>query len=132
MASTSNTGVSTGVGQRYAYDNPKPYSFVRLLRLTSAVGASRIEGSLATVPLNDPSIERPFTAISYTWGDGNANERLWLPNDRYIPTNASAGYVLRYMPRKGEIWIDSVCINRESEAEKSWVIPNMHQVYVAA
>ncbi|KAH8892384.1 hypothetical protein GQ53DRAFT_840811 [Thozetella sp. PMI_491] len=130
MASVSDA--TSDSGQRYVYDNPEPYSFVRLLRLTSPVGAPRIEGELATVRLKGPPVVRPFTAISYTWGQSDATERLWLQKDCYVPINNSASYVLRHMPRGGEIWIDSVCIDQENAAEKEWVIPNMHQVYVVA
>lgn len=126
-ATASVSSTTPDVGRRYTYDSPEPYSFVRLLRLTSPVGASRIEGRLTTVLLPGP-----FTAISYTWGRGDTVERLWLGNGRYVPINESAGYVLRHMPRGGQIWIDSVCIDQENEAEKEWTIPNVHQVYMAA
>ncbi len=107
-------------GLHYVEDNPAP-----------------LQLSIDAVSL----LENPgFTALSYVWGTGASRSRVTI-NSReeqfsmLIAENlASALHGLQPEPNETPltIWIDAICIDQSSTAEKDSQVPFMRHIYKAA
>ena len=75
-----------------------------------------------------------YEAISYTW-DGQELDRVLIINGRKLAVTANAQQIVydrasRLRPRW--LWIDAICINQSSIAEKSYQVAMMDQIYHVA
>ncbi len=81
-----------------------------------------------------PSIETPFDALSYTWGEPNFSSTI-ICNGAEIKVTAALFEALRHL-RKSEdemtIWIDAICINQNDKTEKSMQVQLMKHIYTNA
>ena len=69
-----------------------------------------------------------YSAVSYAWGDGKKERKVVVEEDReeyilQITTNARTA--IRNISVKGEIWMDSICINQADYVERSWQVQQM-------
>lgn len=76
--------------------------------------------------------EKPrFVALSYTWGDA-VGKRLVLVDGSPIRVTTNlydAIMALRHPDQSRIIWVDALCINQKDDAEKSWQVGLMRDIY---
>lgn len=104
-----------------------PHTRNRLLRRLSLESSYE----LLTCKLTDAP---PFRAISYTWGDP-ADTSIIFVNSRSFGVRKNCQYALWQAGlHSGEphIWIDSICINQDDNAEKGPQVARMGQIYRTA
>ncbi|CAK1360676.1 uncharacterized protein RHO25_003965 [Cercospora beticola] len=107
-----------------------PRNEIRLLRFVSDVGHSPLALRTSVCSLHDAP---PYVAISYTWG--NHNTRTAVIDGEPVQIRYNAYYALRQVQlhhRQIHIWIDSICINQNNDAEKSAQVAIMFQIYEQA
>ncbi|KAK7973871.1 hypothetical protein PG989_015719 [Apiospora arundinis] len=114
---------------------------IRVLELIEPpTTSSMIHGRLRTVTLQ-PGLS--FTALSYVWGDPGSNEDIILNEEPFRITKSLANALrwvkhhwLKYFPGRDDsefcTWADAVCINQDDDAEKSFQIPLMGDIYGTA
>lgn len=104
---------------------------IRLLTLHSGTFADDIRCSLTKVSLD---VEIDYEALSYTWGDAEKFEPIFVDNKVFSATvNLEAA--LRNLqqtiePRRP--WVDAVCINQQDVLEKNQQVSRMREIYHAA
>ena len=95
----------------------------------------------------------PYTALSYVWGKSGKTEKITLNNatvtvGRNLHTAlchlqpSAAAHAPAGDAREGtlsstgstarRIWIDALCINQSDEAEKTWQVRMMRDIYASA
>lgn len=75
-----------------------------------------------------------YTAISYTWGDATPTLPISVDGEVFH-VRLQCWYALwqvRQAGLSGNIWIDSICINQEDNAEKSAQVAMMGTIYASA
>jgi hypothetical protein len=120
---------------KYQYVPLEAARSIRVLRLKGS-NVERYERPLAAdvleIELLDVSLESlpPYEAISYTW-DGQRPEREVSCYGRSVYVTRNCESVLRRMRQGADrlVWIDSICIDQDSAAEKSDQIPLMGEIY---
>lgn len=76
----------------------------------------------------------PYTAISYTWGNEEATEVIYLDN-RPFHVRPNLWSCLYYMARAVQnaawdyVWADAICIDQTNDAERSSQVRLMDQTY---
>lgn len=75
-----------------------------------------------------------YTAVSYTWGNDEASEVIFLEGKefRVRPNLWSCLYYLTYgRGRKAKVclWVDAICINQADDVERSAQVRRMDQTY---
>ncbi|KAI1641813.1 heterokaryon incompatibility protein-domain-containing protein [Daldinia loculata] len=89
-----------------------------------------LKGSLRNLDLDD-DMHLPYAALSYTWGQPDFSEILFLDGSiKFITPNlANALRRFRFVGCLKWIWVDAVCINQQDDEEKSFQIPLMTEIY---
>jgi hypothetical protein len=75
-----------------------------------------------------------YEALSYVWGTAEKDHVLFCGSE-YISVNAtvySAIQTLQYPHRCRTLWIDSICINQEDDAEKSQQVQMIDKILKGA
>jgi hypothetical protein len=75
-----------------------------------------------------------FTALSYMWGDPTDTRPILLHGCQ-LPITKNLHEALSELsrdPRIVYIWADALCINQANDAEKSWQVQMMRQIYQRA
>lgn len=73
----------------------------------------------------------PYVALSYTWGQGTATERILLDN-HYYKVRPNLWQALYEMGRFGEwryLWVDAICINQANTHERNHQVESMDGTY---
>jgi hypothetical protein len=120
----------------YQYEPLTSESSFRILRLLTAhpgfAPADTIEIELWEADFARPPV---FEAISYAWGQEEANAIITcnsLPL-RVTPNVLSILTALLQRPDSSRLlWIDSICINQTSVAERNMQVPRMRSIYSQA
>ncbi|KAK5658046.1 hypothetical protein OQA88_2602 [Cercophora sp. LCS_1] len=110
----------------------------RLLRLCGGYRhpEEAVHADLIKVSLDDGDVD--FKALSYAWGvpDANAPPLIIQINGHPFPVSGTVFVALQKIRRRfcssGEsvnLWIDSICINQVSIAEKNHQVPLMSDIY---
>ncbi|KAM7215271.1 heterokaryon incompatibility domain containing protein [Rhypophila decipiens] len=77
-----------------------------------------------------------YTAVSYTWGDGEASEIIYLNNQQFrVRVNlwSCLYYVGQHAHRVGiYLWVDAICIDQTSTAERNVQVRRMDDTYKRA
>ncbi|OQO00658.1 hypothetical protein B0A48_13148 [Cryoendolithus antarcticus] len=100
---------------------------IRLLRIRHAEVGGAVECDLRPHLVEHcPS----YTAVSYTWGDPGATTSISV-NGLALHVRQNCAYVLCQAHRYGDgfYWVDAICINQNSEAEKSDQVQMMGQIF---
>jgi hypothetical protein len=76
----------------------------------------------------------PYTAVSYTWGNENASEVIYLDNRRFYvrPNLWSCLFYIAQAARNAAwdyLWVDAICINQTNDAERNFQVRLMDQTY---
>lgn len=111
----------------YHYSTLEPGA-VRLLKLSKPTPWSSVKCKLEPVHLNRTPA---FETISYTWGANQTSRSLIVNGKRFevsqkvydIVHDRASCLTTRY------VWIDSICINQEDDAEKSSQVQMMRSIY---
>jgi hypothetical protein len=117
---------------------------LRLLRPVPGVDDQDIRFEISDFPRHDTP---PYTAVSYTWGEGELTETVQL-NERLFsvcPNLWSCLYFLRFRTGRGGrwnesiekenlpcwqyIWVDAICIDQTNDSERSAQARLMDRTY---
>ena len=105
---------------------------IRLLVVHPGEGNSNISCELKVQKL---SIAGSFEALSYAWGDPNAETKDIEINSRPFKVLPNLFDALRQLRKPSEcrtLWADAICINQTSRQEKEKQIGFMRNIYAAA
>jgi hypothetical protein len=75
-----------------------------------------------------------YTAVSYTWGNEDASEIIYL-DDRRFRVRPNLWSCLYYMASAARtaawdyLWVDAICINQTNDAERNFQVRLMDQTY---
>ncbi|KAH6962371.1 heterokaryon incompatibility protein-domain-containing protein [Ilyonectria sp. MPI-CAGE-AT-0026] len=79
-------------------------------------------------------LSEPYVALSYTWGDAARRVPIYLDNSvAQVTENLSVA--LQHFEQEDlalRIWIDSICINQNDEAEKNHQVGMMAEIFMRA
>lgn len=104
---------------------------IRLLRLLPGAEGSMVKCELFHNSLDD---SRNYTALSYTWGI-QEHTRL-IKVDKYeFPVTDNLEYALQRLRSRDHtviLWVDAICINQESNEERSDQVRLMMRIYRTA
>ena len=114
----------------YTYNSSISRNEIRLLK---PVSISRHSLAFSTLIIHRAAAPA-YTAVSYTWGDGEASEvilldgrpfnvRVNLWSCLYYVGQAARSAAWRYM------WVDAICINQANIAEKNAQVGSMDEIY---
>ncbi|KAH9206640.1 heterokaryon incompatibility protein-domain-containing protein, partial [Leptodontidium sp. 2 PMI_412] len=115
----------------FAYDSSLASYELRLLQ-PLAVNDRVLRFETRRVPR---ASKPPYTAISYTWGNEDALEVIYLDNRpfRVRPNLWSCLYYMAHAARNNGawdyLWVDAICINQTNDAERSSQVRLMDQTY---
>jgi hypothetical protein len=102
---------------------------IRVLDLEAHSKSGKLCGTLRVVRLS----ENPkFTTISYVWGSGTSEISVNGHGLAITENCYNALTALRTQYGALTIWVDSICINQQDEAEKSDQIPLIEEIYAWA
>ena len=76
--------------------------------------------------------QRPkYRALSYTWGDANEWEYITIDNQRFVIRTRLYQFLKLFQSRYPDewIWIDQICINQSSIAERNHQVSLMRRIY---
>jgi hypothetical protein len=117
----------------YQYQPLNPNSLeIRLLTLEPAASwKDEIYCSLTIVNLEDLPL---FEALSYTWDGGLNTELIQLSNIPYLITPNLESFLRHHRSDTEaiDLWVDAICINQSSNAEKSSQVGKMNMIYGVA
>ncbi|KAK0724400.1 heterokaryon incompatibility protein-domain-containing protein, partial [Lasiosphaeris hirsuta] len=103
----------------------------RVIRLQGAPDPSNpIIFKLVEISLANIQCE-PYDALSYTWG-GQPLDRLVSCGSKALSITANAEAALRRLRWKKKarhVWVDAICINQASVAERNVQVTNMGDIY---
>ena len=75
-----------------------------------------------------------YTAVSYTWGNDEATEPIWI-DEECFRVRPNLWGCLYYLGRKAgwkHIWADAICIDQNNIHEKNEQVRTMGQTYANA
>lgn len=106
---------------------------IRILYLKAGSVSEPVQISLTQANLECPP---PYDALSYCWGQPVEESRFVITCDgkqMVVTQNLHEALpFLRFEDRDRALWIDAICINQESEDEKSQQVGIMKQIYEKA
>lgn len=78
----------------------------------------------------------PYTAVSYTWGDGQPTEQITLNGQRF-PVRVNLWSCLHYLGDAVKyeqdsctyLWVDAICIDQSNTGERNSQVRFMDQIY---
>ena len=115
-------------------------------RMVRAEGADGDEAEVGKDKDKDKDKDKWF-ALSYTWGGGQARERVTVRADNttaaagatYIPVTMNLTRALRHVRSEHaerSLWIDALCIDQsddeDARRERGWQVQSMHRIYAQA
>jgi Heterokaryon incompatibility protein (HET) len=120
----------------YRYKQLKGCQPTRLIALQPAQDYSAdLKCDVIHVDLsNDKKPCRPYTALSYAWGNPEMTHILRCGSSK-IKITANLDTALRSLRLSSGnllLWVDAVCINQADTAEKNLQLPNMKWIYSRA
>lgn len=106
---------------------------IRLLRLEKGYSAEPLRCELIEAFLHEVD-GMPYDALSYTWGDASARREITVNQQSFsITANLeTALHALRLPHQDRLLWVDAICIDQASDAEKSHQVGQMRLVYKLA
>jgi len=122
------------------FDHLEPYQYAplpgdRYIRLLTIKGPARgsdaeVSYELTSVSLDNAFIGLMYRAISYTW-DGQVPDRYINCSGKKLAITRNCEAILRRMRTRTRllVWIDGICIDQLSMAEKSMQVPLMSEIY---
>jgi hypothetical protein len=104
---------------------------IRVIRLSPSVNSNPLIIKLQEVPLVHSS---RFEALSYAWARPFQGRSILCDGEDLLvsATVEEALKRLRYKTQSRTLWIDQICINQDSEEERSQQVALMGDVYTMA
>lgn len=104
---------------------------IRLLRAEEGAHAGDLRFSIETY-FRD--LAPKYVAISYSWGNGAANKRIYLDDLRHMvrPNLWWCLYYVRKHPQWLYFWVDFVCIDQHNVLERNEQVRTMDLTYINA
>jgi hypothetical protein len=121
----------------FHFDRLEDRHDIRLLHVLPGKPGDVLQCKCIRCPLGRGPSESPgpeYTAISYTWGNVNQTEPILL-NDRKYYTTQNARDVLLHMRSQQTtqvVWIDAICIDQNTIAERNDQVRRMDQIFANA
>jgi hypothetical protein len=132
--------------------SPITENHIRLLMVNPGEAPDEIFVSLKTVSINELRRSYEYEALSYHWGDGDANYPIYVRDvfeagkvktmDEVVLLGMKRLYVkhnlykalkaLRRNDVEVILWVDAICINQENEVEKEFQVAKMARIYSMA
>jgi len=105
---------------------------IRLLTVSEHDENGLLSCNIRTASLDD--VSRPFTALSYVWGEPSITEAI-LVNGKTFEATTNLELALRSL--RGDLngkslWVDAICINQQDIEERSQQVPLMRLLYSRA
>jgi hypothetical protein len=108
-------------------------SSIRVLELLPGVTGSVVECRLQKI---DFRTKPSYEAISYVWGKNPPNSQCTIKVDdqsvMVTPNLYAALSCFRQSSMSRNLWVDAICINQDDEAEKSFQVAMMADIYKGA
>lgn len=107
-----------------------PSKQIRLLHLLPGTRDEDIRCSISTA-----TIDTPFEALSYTWGDSQDEKRSIEVQGRPTAVTRNLEAALRDLRATDEartLWVDAVCINQDDLTERKHQVMMMDKIYGGA
>jgi Heterokaryon incompatibility protein (HET) len=105
---------------------------IRIFVLLPGHGSEPVEGELSERDLSD---EEPYEAVSYTWGSGFPDSRIYIHDrDRaktlmVYPALESALKALRLPGSPRRLWVDAICTNTLDCDERNRVLAMIPDIF---
>lgn len=106
-------------------------SEIRLLRIMPGSAGEKVQCNLETV---GQSSAPDYKALSYTWGELSKHHEIFVNGSSLSITKnlLAALEQLRHSSKDLVIWIDAICINQDSDNERSDQVSKMRTIYEGA
>lgn len=116
---------------------------IRILRLHAASKDKDLSGELVAadlfvdqegVVLHNRQERVGFHALSYAWGTSNLTDVIYIGHGKILITRGlrHALQALRSANEDRYVWVDTLCINQDDDAEKSAQAQRMFSIYMKA
>ncbi|KAK4444264.1 HET-domain-containing protein [Podospora aff. communis PSN243] len=105
------------------------------LRLLDPIAITQISLHFALIKV--PRAAAPaYAAVSYTWGDDEPSEFIYLDNQRFS-VRPNLWSCLHYLGRdalrsRTKLWVDAICINQNDMVERNSQVRRMDETYSRA
>ncbi|KAE9382181.1 HET-domain-containing protein [Stipitochalara longipes BDJ] len=75
-----------------------------------------------------------YEALSYAWGDDTSLCAIQLKEQKFnvTPNLLAALIALQYEDKPRTLWVDAICIDQDSDADKDCQVPLMEKIYTKA
>jgi hypothetical protein len=115
----------------YQYQPIKNPNSIRLLKLEPSDGTSALCCTLIEASLDSASA---YNALSYTWGSQDLSKHIYCDGKILLVTENCREFLLNIRSKTESLalWIDAICINQKSEAERSQQVQLMGDIYKTA
>ncbi|KAF2488669.1 HET-domain-containing protein, partial [Lophium mytilinum] len=103
---------------------------IRIISLSPGFWDDDISCTTHVVSLDHAPV---FSALSYTWGNPNPTEVIFLDGEEFHAME-NLTQALRHLRQQEEVrilWIDFLCIDQANNDEKSWQVNMMGRIYQA-
>ncbi|KAI1204607.1 heterokaryon incompatibility protein-domain-containing protein [Annulohypoxylon truncatum] len=114
---------------------PADGSQIRLVTIHPGGKRKKIKCTVSNFPFPSDETHGPeYEALSYVWGDARTRTPITLNSRPFrVTTNLeSALRALRLRDKERLVWIDALCINQTSTAERSQEVRRMSAIYSRA
>lgn len=114
--------------QTFKYDGRLNQDSFRIFTLDAGEGSDELQGTLQTYPLDAAP---KYEALSYVWGPPNRTKTIKCNGQDFTITDGleTALRRLRLPGKSRHIWIDQICIDQDSIAERSEQVSIMRHIY---
>ncbi|RSL49822.1 hypothetical protein CEP54_012247 [Fusarium duplospermum] len=123
---------TTAPSSAFAYRPLHNKSAMRLLELFPS--DNRTEPLLGRLVESDLTLQPEYEALSYVWGDTNVNEHIFL-DEQAIPITPNLHSALVHLRDASDvrtIWVDALCIDQSTHAERNQQVTIMGDIYKSA
>ena len=103
---------------------------IRLVDIQPGAGVGDVSVLITVHSLDKVAMQ--YEALSYVWGDPKPAKHITVNGRDNVPVNPNlfdALISLRQPDTSRRIWIDALCLNQESPAEKSRQVQKMGKIY---
>lgn len=124
---------STAWEKRFSYGSVPLQVSTKQIRILTLSNRRYMTADLTVETLEDAA-EAGYTALSYTWGTGRGPWSVMRYPSGYVSIPDSLKFALRALFDLGyrRLWVDQLCIDQASDAEKSYQVNLMHEIYKRA
>src|SRR2546423_15362463 len=119
---------------QYRYPLLKEATDIRILTLYPATGDAELQGILSPRMPNED-----YEALSWHWGDEDETEAIFIKQEGHwynLPIRPNLASALKQLRHPNvemrKLWIDAICIDQDSIAEKNAQVPMMAAIYSQA